>query len=179
MKLTRREFLAVGASLALSACGGSGDSDTEPSEQEEEAEPEPEAPEQAQIVEDTTYYDVFRVDWKEGLFGDVEAYTSNTTDFSDSYAILQPDGLFSFEINGVPYNGSISLGNKTTHLYSGTDAEVTQLLFDGNDDTTVGSVLVQGYYVNDDKNLLIELTTDVDGKQVFATYYLWEHKDTE
>lgn len=176
MKLTRREFLAVGAALALSACGG-GSSDSDSKESEKQEEPEQEAPEQVQIVDKTTYYDVFRVDWQEGVTGEVVAYTSNTMDFSDSYAVLEPDGTFNFDINGVPYNGTISLGNKTTHLYSGNDTEVTQLLFDGNTDTTVGSVLIQGYYVETDKFPLIEMITDVDGKQVFATFYLWEHKE--
>ena len=174
MKLTRRAFLAVGAALGLAACGGGSDqadTDTD-SEVEETAE---EVAEVEPIVTETTYYDVFRLDWKEGLFGDVEVYTINTMDFSDSYAVLSPDGTFSFEINGVPYNGSISRGKETTHLYSGQDSKVTQLLFDGRDDATVGSVLIQGYYVESDGYPLIEMVTSVDGKQVYATFYLWEH----
>ncbi len=172
MKLTRREFLAVGASLVLSGCGGSGSDEATESE---EAEPEEES---ARLIEvaDTTYYDVFRCDWQEGLFGDVVLYTPDNMDFSNSYAALSPDGTFNFEINGVPYNGSISLGDKTKHLYSGdSNAEVTKLLFDGKEDTTVGSVLIQGYYV--DNYILIEMTTDVDDKTVIATFYLMEHVD--
>ena len=129
-----------------------------------------------QIVDETTYYDVFRCDWRDGILGDVTVYTANTTDFSDSYAILQPDGTFNFVINDVVYNGSISLGGQTHHLYSGnSDATVTQLLFNGKDDATVGSVLIQGYTVDD--YLLIEMITDVDKKTVFATFYLWKHID--
>ena len=129
-----------------------------------------------QIVDETTYYDVFRCDWRDGILGDVTVYTANTTDFSDSYAILQPDGTFNFVINDVVYNGSISLGGQTHHLYSGnSDATVTQLLFNGKDDTTVGNVLIQGYTV--EGYLLIEMTTRVDNKTVIATFYLWKHID--
>lgn len=170
MELSRRAFLAIGALLALSGCGGSNKEDKKKEKKDEEPETEPEP-----IVTETTYYDVFRCDWKEGILGDVVVYTIDNMDFSDSYAVLQPDGTFSFEINGVPYNGTISLGKKTHHLYSGQDSEVTQLLFDGKDDTTVGSVLIQGYYV--DEYPLIEMTTGVEGKQVFATFYLWKHID--
>ena len=173
MNLTRRAFLAAGASLALAACGGSSDAEKAEAPEQEAVEPEEEAP--AQIVNKTTYYDVFRVDWRKGPFGDVEVYTANTMDFSGFYAGLEPDGTFSFDINGVPYNGSISLGKQTTHLYSGSDTEVTQLLFDGRDDATVGSVLIQGYTV--DGYILVEMITKVDGDQVYATFYLWEHQD--
>lgn len=129
-----------------------------------------------QIVDETTYYDVFRCDWRDGILGDVTVYTANTTDFSDSYAILQPDGTFNFVINGVVYNGKISLGRETSHLYSGnSNAKVTQLLFDGKEDTTVGDVLISGYTV--DGYLLIEMITTVDNKTVIATFYLWKHID--
>lgn len=105
--------------------------------------------------------------------GDVTVYTVNNMDFSGSYGVLQPDGTFNCEINGVPYNGVISLGKETTHLYSGQeDAKVTQLLFDGKSDATVGDVLIAGYAV--DGVLLIEMTTQVDKKTVMATFYLFE-----
>ena len=173
MKLIRREFFAIGAMLALSGCGSSSGSKEK---QEDATDPEQEQSEKLIEVDETTYYDVFRCDYQEGLFGDVTVYTSNTMDFGDSYAVLEPDGTFNFNINGVPYNGKISLGKETTHLYSGdSDAKVTQILFDGKVDTTVGSVLIQGYYV--DGYPLIEMITDVDGKQVFATFYLWKHVD--
>lgn len=168
MKLTRREFMTVGAMLALSGCGGGSKKDDGAVEEAEESEPEP-------IVDEPTNYDVFRADVKKGLLGDVEGYTSNTMDFSGSYATLQPDGTFNFDIAGVVYNGTISLGDKTKHLYSGQDAEVTRLLFDGKTDTTVGSVLVEGYTVDD--YLLIEMTAKIDGEQNFITYYLWESKE--
>ena len=168
MRLTRREFMTVGAMLALSGCGGgSKKDDDEPVEDE----PEPE-----QIVDETTYYEVFHIDVKKGVLGNVESYTADTMDVSDSYAIIQPDGTFNFDLSGVVYNGSISLGDKTKHFYSGIeDAEVTQLLFDGARDTTVGSVLVEGYTVDD--YLLIEMTAQVDGETNFMTYYLWESKE--
>ena len=47
MKLTRREFLMVGASLALAGCGGGSDDAADEVKEEEEAAPEP-------IVTETT-----------------------------------------------------------------------------------------------------------------------------
>ena len=192
MDLTRRGFLLLSL-LTLSGCGGSKKDDDKDKDEKgkkkskkskkkqetknkETEKTEEKKEEPKQIVDETTYYDVFRCDWKEGVLGDVEVYTQNTQDFSDSYAVLDPDGTFNFEINGVPYNGHIELGEKTHHLYSGIeDAEVTQLLFDGREDTTVGAVLIQGYYV--DEYPLIEMITQMDGKTVFATFYLWKHVD--
>lgn len=148
--------------------------DEKVAEQKKDEETKEEAIEQ--IVSETTNYDVIRADMREGFTGDVEVMTANTTDFGESYAILQPDGQFSFEIMGVPYNGTISLGEEKKHLYSGDEnAKVTQLLFDESTDATVGDVLVEGCYV--DNYILIDLTTTVDGKFTQGTFYLSKHID--
>jgi hypothetical protein len=180
MQITRRGLLIAGAALALFSCTRPRKKDDDAKEVEEvkeEATETEEEPQPEQIVDELTYYDVFRVDVREGILGDTVAHTLNTVDFSDSYAMLSPDGTFNFEIKGVVYNGKISLGRQTKHLYSGQDTEVTQLLFDGKDDTTVGSVLISGYYYANLQHILIEMVTDVDGKMTFMTYYLWEHVD--
>lgn len=197
MKLTRREFLSIGVSLALAGCGKSGVEEEAPktiennstidkvkantagpetdAEEEPEPQPSPESTEE-HIVEETTYYDVFRADMREGIFGDVEVYTIDTADFSDYYAVLNPDGTFSFDIYGVNYNGSIELGETTKHLYSGIeDSEVTRVLFDGTDTATVGTVDIEGFYV--DNYFLIELMATVDGEFNDITFYLWKHVD--
>lgn len=162
MELTRRQLLAMATALALSGCGGS-DEDPGPVK---DPEPEPEP-----IVAETTNYEAYRADVQRGITGTPEMVSELTHDFGADYAILQPDGLFSFEVNGVPYNGTVSRGRETTHLYGGvSDYPATQLLFDGRDDATVGSVGVSGFLVDD--QLQIVLTTTVDGTWTQACFYL-------
>ena len=154
---------------------------TEQTEQKakEEEKPKEEAPKEEpaqQIVTEQTHYDVFRCDYREGMFGEPQMVTQNTVDFSQDYADLSPDGSFSFSIQGVSYTTKISLGEKTKHLYSGDqEAEVTQLLFDGKDYAEVRDVYLEGYYVDD--YILLDMVTKVDGKKMYMTFYLWEHVD--
>lgn len=167
MRVTRREFLMLGATVALSGCGSSKSKSKEKEEPKEEEKPK-------QIVEETTYYDVIRCDYREGVTGDIEVRTLDTYDFSNDYAMLEPDGAFSFSVNGVDYTTKLTLGDATKHLYSGIeDAEVTQLLFDGSKYATVGTVDIEGFYV--DNYILLEMSTSVNGTFVDATYYLGEH----
>lgn len=162
MKLTRRGFLAIGAALALSGCGGSGGS--APKEEDKEAEKEP-------VVTELTNYAVYRVDMKHGITGTFEAYTENTVDFSGFYATITPEGNISFDINGVPFNGKVERGKETTTLYSGIeDTPATQLLIDGRDYGNVGSVDFEIYLVEAD--LLVDMTTSDDNGMVFANFYL-------
>ena len=150
----------LGATVALSSCGSS-------KSKSKEEKPR-------QIVEETTYYDVIRCDYREGVTGDIEVRTLDTYDFSNDYAMLEPDGAFSFSVNGVDYTTKLTLGDATKHLYSGIEkAEVTQLLFDGSKYATVGTVDIEGFYV--DNYILLEMSTSVNGTFVDATYYLGEH----
>lgn len=187
--------MALCLAISVGACGKSTSSkksedtsakieQTEEQSKEESAEkteekPTEEAPKEEpaqQIVTEQTHYDVFRCDYREGVLGDTQVMTINTTDFSQDYADLSPDGSFSFNIEGVSYTTKISLGDKTTHLYSGTEgAEVTRILFDGEKTVTVGSVDIEGFYV--DNYILLEMVTQVNKKTTFATFYLWEHVD--
>ena len=145
-------------------------------EQKTEEKSKEEAPKEEpaqQIVTEQTHYEVFRCDVRRGVFGDTEAVTNNTVDFSQDYADLSPDGSFSFNIEGVSYTTKISLGEKDHHLYGGDeDAEVTRILFDGKQDISVGDVVVEGYYVDD--YILLEMVTQVDKKTTFMTFYLWK-----
>lgn len=182
MQLTRRGFVALGLTLALSGCGGSkkdedkGEKKQSKKKKQEKKEEKKEEPKP--IVDEQTTYEVFRCDWRSGVLGDVEVYTKDSEDFGGSYAILDPDGTFSFEINGVPYNGHVELGDKATHLYSGIeDYELTRILFDGKKYGNVGSVDFEGFYEESEGYILIDMTTDVDGKYTSATYYLWKHVD--
>lgn len=154
--------MAMASALALSGCGGSSGS----TEKDPEPEPEPEP-----VVAETTNFEVYRADVQEGVLGTPEMVSELTYDFSGDYAIMQPDGLFSFEIQGVPYNGKVSRGKETTHLYSGIkDYPATEMLFDGRSDDEVGNVLVSGYFVDDQLQVL--LTTDIDGTWTQACFYL-------
>ena len=183
MRITRRTFLATSAALMLSACGGSTTegykkrkeekekAKQEEKEQKQKAEEEKKKP----IVDKTTTYSVYRCDIKHGVTGTFEAVTENTQDFSDSYAILNEDNNLSFEINGVPYNGKVERGDKVKTQYSGiSDYEATKLLLEGNQDATVGSVLIEAYLVDND--LLIDMVTKDDQGTVFANFYLRESK---
>lgn len=165
MKLTRRSFLAIGATLALAACGGGEDNDTTDAEMKEaESEPEP-------VVTETTNFAVYRCDLRHGITGDFEAITENTQDFSDSYAIITPEGNLSFEINGVTFNGTVERGDDAKTLYSGIeDYAATQLLIDGREYGNVGTVDFEAYLV--DADLLIDMTTSDDDGMVFANFYL-------
>lgn len=154
--------MAMASALALSGCGDSSGS----SEKDPEPEPEPEP-----VVAETTNFEVYRADVQEGVLGTPEMVSELTYDFSGDYAIMQPDGLFSFEIQGVPYNGKVSRGKETTHLYSGIkDYPATEMLFDGRSDDEVGNVLVSGYFVDDQLQVL--LTTGIDGTWTQACFYL-------
>lgn len=190
MYCTRKEFLALSAAIVLSGCGSSrtstaDDADVEEVEEEKvEEEVEEEKPKEdkkdeenpEQIVDEPTAYDVIRCDYKEGVTGDVQVKTVNTTDFSGYYATLDPDGAFSFSVSGVDYTTNLTLGKETHHLYSGTEnAKVTQLLFDGDKYITVGTVDIEGFYV--DGYILLDMSTSVDGTFVDATYYLTKHID--
>lgn len=165
MKLTRRSFLAIGATLALAACGGGEDNGTTDAEMKEaESEPEP-------VVTETTNFAVYRCDLRHGITGDFEAITENTQDFSDSYAIITPEGNLSFEINGVTFNGTVERGDDAKTLYSGIeDYAATQLLIDGREYGNVGTVDFEAYLV--DAELLIDMTTSDDDGMVFANFYL-------
>ena len=148
----------------------------QPKEEEKQEEEKPKEEPAQQIVTEQTRYDVFRCDYREGMFGKPQMVTQNTVDFSQDYADLSPDGSFSFSIQGVSYTTKISLGEKTKHLYSGDqEAEVTQLLFDGKDHAEVRDVYLEGYYVDD--YILLDMDTKVDGKNMYMTFYLWKHVD--
>jgi hypothetical protein len=150
----------MASALALTGCGGSSGS----SEKEQEPEPEP-------VVAATTNYEVYRADVQQGVTGTPQMVSELTYDYSSDFAILQPDGAFSFEIQGVPYNGKVSRGRETTHLYSGIeDYPATEMLFEGRGDAEVGSVLVSGYFVDDQLQVL--LTTGIDGTWTQACFYL-------
>ena len=204
MKLTRREFFAVGTALALSACGGSGDeapveeekksaktkdvktSDVKTSdksktdESADDLEDATEEDDSSNLIEvsDTTYYEVFRVDMRKGFLGDVEVYTQNTTDFGDYYAILYPDGTFNLCVFDHVYNGTISLGGPDHHLYSGMDdADVTRILFDGEKEANVGDTDIEGFYV--DGYILIRLPVTIDGTFTDMTFYFWKTSEEE
>lgn len=184
---------ALCLAISLGACGSSSkpkssESSSEKTEQVEEKpkeetveKKEEEAPKEEpaqQIVAEQTHYDVFRCDYREGVLGDTQVFTQNTTDFSQDYADLSPDGSFSFSIEGVSYTTKISLGDKDHHLYSGNEsAEVTRILLDGQKTATVGSVDIEGYYV--DNYILLEMVTQVNHKTTFATYYLSKHVDEQ
>lgn len=150
-------------------------------EEKQEVKKEEEKPKEEpaqQIVTEQTRYDVFRCDYREGMFGKPQMVTQNTVDFSQDYADLSPDGSFSFSIQGVSYTTKISLGKKTKHLYSGDqEAEVTQLLFDGKDYAEVRDVYLEGYYVDD--YILLDMVTKVDGKKMYMTFYLWKHVEQQ
>ena len=167
MRLTRRAFLMAGVSLALAGCGGGSDdakTDDEDEVHEEATQPDP-------IVAETTNFVVYRCDLKHGITGTFEAITENTQDFSDSYAIVTPEGNISFEINGVVYNGTIERGKETTTLYSGVeDYPATKLLLDGKEYGNVGTVDFEAFLV--DADLLIDMTTSDDDGMVFANFYL-------
>lgn len=188
MRFTRREFVGLSAMFALSGCSSS---KTETKKDEKEEEPkieeskqekpkeeqkqeEPKQEEQPQqIVTELTEYEVFRVDMRRGITGDVEVLTQNTTDFSGYYAILDPDNRFEMHIYDHDYNGHISLGDKTKHLYSGMDDyEVTRILFDGEQYANVGDTDIEGFYV--DNYILIDMVLQVEGKTTFMTFYLWK-----
>lgn len=163
MNLTRRAFLAAGASLALAACGGKSSNEAAAPAMEELA-PEP-------VVAEITNYSVYRCDLRRGITGDFEAFTENTQDFSGFYASITPEGNLSFDINGVVFNGTVERGKQTKTLYSGIeDCEATQLLIDGRDYGNVGTVDFEAYLV--DSDLLIDMTTSDDEGMVFANFYL-------
>ena len=188
MELTRRGFLLLSL-LTLGGCGDSSSSKKDEDEGEKESKKkskkgkkskkkQEEEKEPRQIVDETTYYEVFRCDWKEGVLGDVEVYVKDSYDFGDSYAMLDPDGTFNFEINGVPYNGHIELDGKAKHLYSGVkDYEFDRILFDGKEYGNVGTVDFEGFYEPNEGYILIDMTTSVDGKFTSATFYLWKVRD--
>lgn len=156
----------AGAALALSGCGSSSE---KPEETKEDAEEE--APEAEPVVSELTNFEVYRVDLKHGITGDFEAITSNTQDFSGFYATITPEGNMSFDINGVPFNGTVERGEQTTTLYSGIeDSPATKLIIDGKDYGNVGTVDFEAYLVDDD--LLIDMTTSDDDGMVFANFYL-------
>lgn len=167
MRLTRRAFLAIGASLALAGCGGgSSKTEDEAADTEDEAASEP-----GPVVTETTNYAVYRCDLRHGITGDFEAITENTQDFSGFYATITPEGNLSFDINGVTFNGSVERGGDAKTLYSGIeDYAATQLLIDGREYGNVGTVDFEAYLV--DTDLLIDMTTSDDDGMVFANFYL-------
>ena len=174
MKLSRREFFALGASLTLSACGGSHDNSDDHADESPESEATPEvAPEP--LVDEQTAYEVFRVDIQHGVGGEVEVLTDESL-FDGFYAELSPDGTFNFDINGVVFNGTLTDSGETVrHAYSGGTYDVEQLLLNGETFANVGTVDFEAYAV--DGYILVDMNTTVDGEWQDWMFYLWEKMD--
>jgi len=174
MQITRRGLLIAGAALALFSCTRPRKKDDDAKEVEEvkeEAAETEEEPQPEQIVDELTNYVVYRVDIKHGITGTYEAMTENTQDFGGSYAVITPDSNFSFDINGVPFSGSVSVGEDTKTLYSGVeDYPAKRLLVNGNKFGNVGTVDFEVFLV--DSDILVDMTTSDDDGMVFANFYL-------
>lgn len=174
MKLSRREFFALGAALTLAACGGSRDTEEDHADESPEAEVAPEvAPEP--LVDEQTTYEVFRVDIQHGVGGEVEVLTDAAL-FDGFYAELSPDGTFNFDINGVVFNGALTDSGKTMrHSYSGGTYDVEQLLLNGETFANVGTVDFEAYAI--DGYILVDMNTTVDGEWQDWMFYLWKKTD--
>ena len=146
-------------------------SDRQSPEQKPEKNDETKADE-TPLVTKPTKLSVFRVDYKVGMFGDMKSFDGGSDQYADWYATLDPEGHFSFDINGVAYTTTLSKGRTETHPFAGSDQQVNHLKLDGHDDLTVGGVLINAYQLSD--MYLLEMMTQVDGKSTTYYFYLEE-----
>lgn len=150
----------------VGSCFGVGQKPRETPQKTQQEQPRDETP----LVTEETRYSVTRADVRRGVMGDTVALDGGSERYADFYAIAQPDGSFSFDINGVAYNTKVTKGEQVNHIYSGQEQKVTQLLLDGKTTATVGTVGVEAFCVDD--VILVDLSAREDGQYTQYTFYL-------